>query len=214
MYYTFKIDGKDVRLYHNDLVGDNGAMIEEFPAQINKETGIRESEPDKAYKLERDADGYLTFKYSNGEVIYVRDAECLTPEEYVELAYQKDVKGIDLEYMLCTVLQKYGLHSIAVKHRLVELWGDCSWITMHIVPERNRMPVDGYKLEFSGLDSHNTVRTRTFYVEDFVKSWIDNPDLVKIEADTYSEPNGLFGNKSDSELIAESRRKRLRSFNF
>lgn len=213
MYYTFKIGGKNVRLYHNDLVGDNGVMIEEFPVRFNEEKGIAEREPDNVYKLERDADGYLTFKYSNGEVIYVRDAECLTPEEYVKLAYQKDTRGIDLEYMLCTVLQKYGLHSIAVKHRLAEIWGDCSWITMHIVPERNRMPVDGYKLEFSGLDSYNTVRTRTFYVGDFIKSWIDNPDLVKIEADTYSEPNGLFGNKPDSELIAESRRKRLEETN-
>ncbi len=50
----------------------------------------------------------------------------LIDEEYVKIAYQKDTKGIDLEYMLCTVLQKYGLHSIAVKHRLAEIWGDCS----------------------------------------------------------------------------------------
>lgn len=214
MYYTFKIDGKDVRLYHNDIVGDNGAMIEEFPVLFNEEKGIAEREPDNVYKLERDADGYLTFKYSNGKVIYVRDAECLTPDEYVELAYQKDAKGIDLEYMLCTVLQKYGLHSIAVKHRLVELCGDCSWITMHIIPESYRMPVDGYKLEFSGMDNHKITRTRAFYVGDLVKAWTDNPDIVKIEADTYSEPNGLFGNKPDSVLIAESRRNRLRSSNF
>ena len=85
---------------------------------------------------------------------------------------------------------------------------------MHIIPESYRMPVDGYKLEFSGVDSHNITRTRTFYVEDFIKAWTDNPDVVKIEADTYSEPNGLFGNKPDSVLIAESRKNRSRSFNF
>lgn len=76
------------------------------------------------------------------------------------------------------------------------------------------MPVDGYKLEFSGVDSHNITRTRAFYVGDLVKTWTDNPDIVKIEADTYSEPNGIFGNKPDSELIAESRKNRSRSFNF
>ena len=207
MYYTFKIGRKNVRLYHNDFVGDNGAMIEEFTVRFDEEKGIAEREPDNVYKLERDADGYLTFKYRNGETVYVRDAECLTPEEYVKLAYQKDTKGIDLEYMLCTVLQKYGLHSIAIRHKLNGLWYKNPWITMHIIPERNRMPVDGYKLTFSGVDEFGTTRTRTFYVGDLVKSWADNPDLVKIEADTYSKPNGLFGNKPDSELMTESHRQ-------
>lgn len=170
MYYTFKINGKSVRLYHNDLVGDNGAMIEEFPDKFNKKTGELEMHTDKVYKLERDADGYLRFKYSNGEIIYIRDAECLTPEQYVDIAYNGDTKGIDLEYALCTVLQKYGLHSIAIRHRInkVEDVGKSRWVKMHVVAERNRMPLDDYKIKFRGTDETGKTWDREFYVGDFI----------------------------------------------
>lgn len=220
MKYTFEINGVRRTFWFNDLCGlDNSVGTMEEMLDEHKE----ESNYISCY---RDESGYIYFDV-DGQRVYGRDAEVMTPEEFLFYAYNYNLcrkENVIIEHELCLTLQKYGMDSIRVrinnnpleyvgwvnnekvfKHddRWSEFGADRKytpeWETYKFVARYNRMPSHAYKLDLVGLYNREA-KSHSYYVSDIRNMWIVRPDLMQLTMGVTSEPNGLFGTRSDDKL--------------
>lgn len=227
MEYRFNINGVERKFWYNDIPhrdGGEGTMEE----LIDGKPSTNEN-PAVYINCYRDENKDLYFVTSDGIKVMCKDAITLTPEEFLQKAYEDTDNVLIMDEMMRT-MQKYGVGCIRFRMNNNPLeysgWSvdergrgvqkfftsGCGhkgrginykpeWIEYEARAEFNRMPEDNYKLRLYATQNPKEHRTYDFYTMDLNRMWIERPDYMQLTLGKIGTPNGIYGKQSDSEYI-------------